>query len=201
MSDLPQDPPAAPLDASARAPVPARRSAPVRLSPSVWEAWDDEKLLDLRLCDLDLRIKGTVLEERIEALYGELGARGLRFRPHFWLSDEWFCPDGVPGIAIPFYLAHPRLARLEQHQMLEVEGGTPEWCAKILRHEAGHALENAYRAAPAPRAASASSAARRSAIRSTTLRGPTARASSCISTPGTRRAIPTRTSPRPSRSG
>ncbi|HET8648010.1 MAG TPA: putative zinc-binding metallopeptidase, partial [Vicinamibacteria bacterium] len=75
----------------------------------------------------------------------ELSERGLTFRPHYWLSDEWFCPDGVPGIAIPFYLAHPRLARLELHQMLEVEGGAREWCLKILRHETGHAIENAYR--------------------------------------------------------
>src|SRR5262245_47291061 len=141
-----EDPPIAPPgEASARAPAPARRSAPVKLPADLWEGWDDEKLLDLRLCDLGLRIKGTVLEGRIDALYAELRARGLTFRPHFWLSDEWFCPDGVPGIAIPFYLAHPRLSRLEQHQMLEVEGGTDEWCAKILRHEAGHALENAYR--------------------------------------------------------
>jgi hypothetical protein len=29
--------------------------------------------------------------------------------------------------------------------MLEIEGGTREWCMMILRHEAGHALENAYR--------------------------------------------------------
>jgi hypothetical protein len=29
--------------------------------------------------------------------------------------------------------------------MLEVEGGTPEWCLRILRHEAGHAIDNAYR--------------------------------------------------------
>ena len=29
--------------------------------------------------------------------------------------------------------------------MLEVEGGTPEWCLKILRHEAGHAIDNAYK--------------------------------------------------------
>ena len=70
---------------------------------------------------------------------------GLRFRPHFWLSDEWYCPDGVPGVAIPFYLAHPRLARLELTYMLEVEGGTPEWCMRLLRHETGHAIENAYR--------------------------------------------------------
>ncbi|MGH7231784.1 MAG: putative zinc-binding metallopeptidase, partial [Nitrospiraceae bacterium] len=71
-------------------------------------------------------------------------SRGLGFRPHFWLSDEWFCPDDVPGIAIPFYLAHPRLAKLELNQMLEVEGGDPEWCMRILRHEAGHAIENAF---------------------------------------------------------
>ena len=29
--------------------------------------------------------------------------------------------------------------------MLEVEGGTPEWCMRILRHEAGHAIDNAFR--------------------------------------------------------
>jgi len=28
--------------------------------------------------------------------------------------------------------------------MLEVEGGTPDWCLRILRHEVGHAIENAY---------------------------------------------------------
>jgi hypothetical protein len=110
-----------------------------------WETWEDERLLDLRLCDLGLAIEGSGLEERIALLARELDERGLVFRPHFWLSDEWFCPDGVPGIAIPFYLAHPRLSRLEQAQMLEVEGGTEEWCLRILRHEAGHAIENAYR--------------------------------------------------------
>jgi hypothetical protein len=68
----------------------------------------------------------------------------LKFRPHYWLADEWFTPDGVPGVAIPFYLAHPRLARLELAQMLEVEGGDPESCLRILRHELGHAIDNAY---------------------------------------------------------
>ena len=29
--------------------------------------------------------------------------------------------------------------------MLEVEGGDFEWCLKILRHEAGHAIDNAFR--------------------------------------------------------
>jgi len=36
------------------------------------------------------------------------------------------------------------LMKLEQAEMLEVEGGETEWCMKILRHEAGHAFDNAY---------------------------------------------------------
>src|SRR3982751_1378057 len=110
-----------------------------------WEAWSDEQLLELRLCDLHLRLEGSPLEERISELYRELDERGLRFRPHFWLSDEWFTPDDVPGIAIPFYLAHPRLAKLELAQMLEVEGGDRASALRILRHEVGHAIDNAYR--------------------------------------------------------
>ena len=69
----------------------------------------------------------------------------LSFRPACYLGDEWFSPAGSPAIAIPFYLAHPRLKTLEMHQMLQVEGGTPEWCQQLLRHESGHAIDHAYR--------------------------------------------------------
>lgn len=82
----------------------------------------DEQLLSLRFCDLRLNIEGTELQRSIDRLYGELEARGIRFRPHCWLAQEWFSPDGVPGIAIPFYLAHRRLTGLERHFMREVEG-------------------------------------------------------------------------------
>jgi putative zinc-binding metallo-peptidase len=114
------------------------------MSDPAWAALGDEELLKVRMCDLGVTIEGTELEARIATLGAELDARGLKFRPHFWLADEWFTPDGVPGIAIPFYLAHPRLARLELAQMLEVEGGDPDECLRILRHEAGHAIDNAY---------------------------------------------------------
>lgn len=105
----------------------------------------DQELLDLRFCDLGLSIEATPLKQRIEQLYRELEIKRLDFRPHFWLSQEWFTPDGVPGVAIPFYLADSRLMKLEEVQMLEVEGGTPDWCMRILRHETGHAIDNAYR--------------------------------------------------------
>ena len=110
-----------------------------------WHRLSDEHLLDLRICDLALKIKGSFLEPHIKRLYSELNDRGIRFKPHVWLSEEWFSPDGVPGIAIPFYLAHPRLMKLERKQMLEVEGGTDTECMRILRHEAGHALDTAFR--------------------------------------------------------
>jgi hypothetical protein len=110
-----------------------------------WAGFTDEQLLAVRLCDLGVTLEGTEVEQAIEEIQRELDARGLAFRPHFWLSDEWFTPDGVPGVAIPFYLAHPRLARLELAQMLEVEGGDRESCLRILRHETGHAIDNAYR--------------------------------------------------------
>jgi len=122
-------------------PAPADREA---LKPSDWAALPDEQLLEIRLCDLGVTIDGTEVEHRIAQVNKELEARGLPFRPHYWLSDEWFTPDGVPGIAIPFYLGHPRLAKLELTQMLEVEGGDAESCLRILRHEVAHALDNAY---------------------------------------------------------
>ena len=109
-----------------------------------WPELDDDALLDVRMDDLPLKIEGT-LAQRTEQLSGELRERGLEFPLHFYLSDEWFTPDGGTAIAIPFYLAHPRLEELEETQMLEVEGGEYEWCMRILRHEAGHAIDNAYR--------------------------------------------------------
>jgi hypothetical protein len=105
----------------------------------------DERLLALRLSDLPLEIAGTVLQGRLEKLAAELEARGLLLPIHYYISTEWFTPDGTISMAVPFYLTHPRLERLEKAQMLEVEGGDPDWCMRILRHEAGHVIDNAHK--------------------------------------------------------
>jgi len=110
-----------------------------------WTRLSDEELLSLRFCDLQLSLERSPLRRRVERLYAELQGRGISVRPHVWLSEEWFSPDGVPGIAVPFYLAHPRLERLERRIMREVEGGNGRQFMRILRHEAGHAIDNAYR--------------------------------------------------------
>ena len=123
-------------------PLPSPPEQPI--PPPPWWALKDDELLQKRICDLGVQIPGSELESRIGQLYDELAAHGLAFRPVCYLGDEWFSPAGSPAIAIPFYLAHPRLKALEMHQMLQVEGGTPEWCLQLLRHESGHAIDHAY---------------------------------------------------------
>jgi hypothetical protein len=127
------------LASAARKPL--RRAAAVR----AWARLPDAELLKLRFCDLKLSIERSPLARHVRRLYADLERRGISTRPHVWLSEEWFSPDGVPGIAVPFYLAHPRLERLERRIMHEAEGGNSRLLMRILRHEAGHAIDNAYR--------------------------------------------------------
>jgi hypothetical protein len=101
-------------------------------------------LLKLRIKDLKLSLKGTWLQDCVADLHEELARRDIRVRPHAWLSNEWFSSVETPGIAIPFYLAHPRLIRLERKKILDVEGGTRAECMRILRHETGHVLQHSY---------------------------------------------------------
>lgn len=110
-----------------------------------WAELPTEELLDVRLCDLKLSIEGTAIERRVQRLHGELERAGLLFRPYVYLSHDWFTPEGSSGFAVPFYLAHPRLVRLEHTMMFEAEGSTHDWCMKLLRHEAAHAMDNAHR--------------------------------------------------------
>jgi len=116
-----------------------------RLSARRLATLPDAELLQLRFCDLPIRLERSRVSRAIARLRRELRARGIRLAPHVWLAEEWFSPDGVPGFAVPFYLAHPRLARLERAMTGQVEGGNSNWLMRILRHEAGHAIDNAYR--------------------------------------------------------
>ena len=122
-----------------------RRDPAATISPGPELAgMSDDDILRLRICDLKLKIPGTELESRIETFYGELAAKGISVKPLCYLGEEWFCPEGCATIAIPFYLAHPRLKKLEEKMMMEVEGGTESWCLRLLRHEMGHVLNHTY---------------------------------------------------------
>jgi hypothetical protein len=99
-------------------------------------------LLSQRISQLGLRLEGSPVERYVHTLYRELDRKGLKhFRPPCYLTDEWGCPSGQPIIGIPFYLADPNLARLED-QIDDVEDVRE--IRMYLRHEAGHAFNYAY---------------------------------------------------------
>ncbi|MGO8971759.1 MAG: hypothetical protein ACLQDQ_19550, partial [Myxococcaceae bacterium] len=102
-----------------------------------------QALLKARIKDLQLQLAGTPLERLIQQLYAELEAKGIDLRPQCYLSDEWGCPDGIPVIGIPFYLANPQLQSIEGELGGSVE--SEQDILMYLRHEAGHAFAYAYR--------------------------------------------------------
>jgi hypothetical protein len=107
--------------------------------------WESERqtLLAHQISELGLAIAGTRVERMVEQLYQELDARGLSFRPPVYLSDQWGCPDGIPLIGVPFYLADPRLERIEDDFAEGIESDAESM--RFMRHEAGHAFNYAYR--------------------------------------------------------
>ncbi len=100
-------------------------------------------VLQARIKDLQLHLKGTRLERFISQLYEELEAKGLRLKPQCYLSDQWGCPSGVPVIGIPFYLADPQLTQIEER--LGAGAENEREIMMYLRHEAGHAFNYAYK--------------------------------------------------------
>jgi hypothetical protein len=104
---------------------------------------DVKELLGKRISQLGLRVEGSPVERFVHQLQRELERKGIRrFRPVCYLTDEWGCPDGQPVIGIPFYLADPKLARLER-EMNDLEDERE--IMMYMRHEAGHAFNYAYR--------------------------------------------------------
>jgi hypothetical protein len=112
---------------------------------SIVQGWETIRfeLLNTRISDLPLRIEGSALEPFTHRLHRELAAKRISFMPEFYLTDGWGCPDRVPIIGIPFYLADPKLRHLEEEQTGVIEDDDD--VMMLLRHEAGHALNYAYR--------------------------------------------------------
>jgi len=100
-------------------------------------------VLDKKVSELGLRVEGSPVEKYVHQLYRELENRGLRrFRPVCYLTDEWGCPDQQPVLGIPFYLADPKLRKLE-HAVDKLED--ERQIMMYMRHEAGHVFNYAYR--------------------------------------------------------
>ena len=102
------------------------------------------ELLSRRICDLPLTIKNSRLEVSLNQLYHELEKAGISFKPKWYLTDGWGCPNKVPVIGIPFYLVDQNLCNL-QAQFAGTEVEDKKEVMMFLRHEAGHTFNYAYR--------------------------------------------------------
>ena len=104
----------------------------------------EQGLLSKKINQLALKIDGTPVERLVFQLYRELARAGISIKPKTYLSDGWGCPDRVPVIGIPFYMVDSKLRSLKSR----LTGTEPEDDTEvmmILRHEAGHAFNYAYR--------------------------------------------------------
>lgn len=117
-----------------------RRLHPYELSYLSTSQWSQ-----MPFSALKFDVSKSWLAPLIKQVKLELKQKGLAPFFHVWVSDEWFSPDGCPGIALPYYLFHPSLIRLQRQNGLPVEGATATHALKLIRHEVGHAIENAWR--------------------------------------------------------
>lgn len=101
-------------------------------------------LLSTPINQLPLKLSHSPLTPLISRLKSDLHEHEINWIPKFYLSDEWGCPHDQPLVAIPFYLADQQLSELEG-KMTKVPAEDTKEIIMYLRHEAGHALNYAYK--------------------------------------------------------
>ncbi|MGB9700839.1 MAG: putative zinc-binding metallopeptidase [Thermodesulfobacteriota bacterium] len=113
------------------------------ITKKILNNWET-KLMEMNkpISELNLKIKGSILEKLIDRLYAELERKGISFKPKCYLTDTWGCPNKVPIIGIPFYYADPTLSLIEDEMHGDLED--EKELIMTLRHEAGHAINYAY---------------------------------------------------------
>lgn len=113
------------------------------ITKKILNNWET-KLMEMNkpISELNLKIKGSILEKLIDRLYTELERKGISFKPKCYLTDTWGCPNKVPVIGIPFYYADPTLSMIEDEMHGDLED--EKELIMTLRHEAGHAINYAY---------------------------------------------------------
>ena len=103
-------------------------------------------LLSKSVSSLTPPIHAAGFDDRFHQLDAELLAKGfVHLRIEKYFGDEWFCPSRSTAIAVPFWLTNKRLMQIERKLVGYVEGETVEEFMRLLRHEAGHCVDHAYR--------------------------------------------------------
>lgn len=116
------------------------RANPTRFPASI-PSGELAALLQAPVRDLALTIDGQ-LAEAVAQVEGELTARGITWRPLWYVGEpDFWAADQATSINLPWYLANDRLWELVNEQDQRY---TREEVVSILRHEVGHALGYAF---------------------------------------------------------
>lgn len=102
-----------------------------------------EEILNQPIRDLNLTLKGSLLEECIEAFHEELDRFKIKMRPRFYLSDGYGTCEGTANIGLAFWDADETLKKIAQRFIGEYN--TREDLMMLLRHEMGHAFSYSYK--------------------------------------------------------
>ncbi|MAW07935.1 MAG: hypothetical protein CME61_06600 [Halobacteriovoraceae bacterium] len=100
--------------------------------------------MNVKLCDFSKDFDDTPLKEELSKVLIEYKRLGVDLCPKVWFSTDWFCPDGVNGFAVPFYLTSLSLMKKLDSLGVRVEGKTKAERAKLFRHELAHVMDNVY---------------------------------------------------------
>lgn len=109
--------------------------------PSAVPPAEAQMLLAMSVRDLGLTIEGQ-LAEAVEQVEAELQAKGVTWRPLWYLGDsDFWTTDQAISINLPWFLANDALWALVNDQETRY---TRDDVVRILRHELGHAIGYAF---------------------------------------------------------
>ena len=112
--------------------------SPVKFNQSVLDR------LSKKVKNLKWQYQGSRVEKAVAQVQAELDQQKIDFKIRCWASDDWYTPDGQVGFAFPFYLLDPKLSSIATAMDVNVEGRTQTELVKLIRHEVGHTLDNAF---------------------------------------------------------
>jgi len=101
-------------------------------------------LFNKKLSDFGRPFEETHFYEEFQEVLREFHKLGIDVNPRLWFSTEWFCPDGVEGIGVPFYLKSLALMKKIKNMGGRIEGQTRTERKKLYRHEIAHVVDNVY---------------------------------------------------------
>ncbi len=86
-------------------------------------------------------ILSRFIQSVINEVHEELEHKKINFRPEYYISNEWGCPDRIPIIGIPYSFCYPIFTTFEEDGVIVDKDPV----RKIIRHEIGHTLNYAYK--------------------------------------------------------